>query len=156
MLFFSGTLTVGKTLVVEAGAQVPDGGLGLGDHRLLGDLSGGYASLLEYGFITDGWVAIGSDPVDLPANGFVLLKIVITGELRPLSSISIIGFVEVHFQLIAVCETFFATRSSAEEFGEDGLRTICNFVAFFVLSDAELGADFLCACSRCYVSCAKK
>ena len=156
LLFFSGTLTVGKTLVVEAGAQIPDSCLGLGDHGFLGDLSGGYASLLEYGFIADGRVAIGSDPVDLLTNILVGLELVIAREFFPLSGISIIGFVEVYFQLIAVCEPCFATRSSAEEFGEDVLRTICNPITLLSFIDAELGADFLCACSRCYVSCAKK
>ena len=155
-LFFGGTLTFNKTLVVEAGAQIPDSGLGLSDHGFLGDLSGGYASLLEYGFIADGRVAIGSDPVDLLTNILVGLELVIAREFFPLSGISIIGFVEVYFQLIAVCEPCFATRSSAEEFGEDVLRTICNPITLLSFIDAELGADFLCACSRCYVSCAKK
>ena len=156
LLFFSGAFTLGETLVVEAGAEIPDGGLGLGDHGFYRNLFFGNASLLEYGFITDGRVAVGSDPVDLLTNILVGLEFVIAREFFPLSSISIIGFVEVHFQLIAVCETFFATRSSTEEFRKNFPGTICNFVAFFILSDAELGADFLCACSRCYVSCAKK
>ena len=162
-MFFSGAFTLGETLVVEAGAQVPDGGLGLSDHGFLGDLSGGHASLLEHGFVADGRVAVGGDPVDLLTNILVSLELVAlaTREIRPLSSISIIGLLEVHFPFGAVCETLLAScclSGGAEKFGADLVVSAATVdpVAVLIFIDAELGADFLCACSRCYVSCAKK
>ena len=159
-LFFGATF--GKALIVEAGAQVPDSCLGLSNHRFLGNLSRIHASLLEHGFIADSRVAVGGDPVDLLTNILVSLELVAvaTREIRPLSSISIIGLLEVYFPFGAVCETFFAACLSggAEKFGADLVisATTINPVAVLIFIDAEFRTDFLCACSRCYVSCAKK
>ena len=159
-LFFGATF--GKALIVEAGAQVPDSCLGLSNHRFLGNLSRSHASLLEHGFIADSRVAVGGDPVDLLTNILVSLELVAvaTREIRPLSSISIIGLLEVYFPFGAVCETFFAACLSggAEKFGADVVvsATTINPVAVLIFIDAEFRTDFLCACSRCYVSCAKK
>ena len=160
MLFFSGAFTLGEALVVEARAQVPDSGLSLGDHGFHGDLSGVHASLLEHGFIADSRVAVGGDPVDLLTNSFIIFEFVFAWEIRPLSGISIIGLLEVHFPFGAVCETLLAACLSggAEKLGADLVVSTAtgNPVAVLIFIDAELGADFLCACSRCYVSCAKK
>ena len=151
---------MGETLVIEAGAQVPDSCLGLSDHRFLRDLRSGHAGLLKHGFVADGRVAVGSDPVDLLTNSFIIFEFVFAWEIRPLSSISIIGLLEVYFPFGAVGETFFAACLSggAKKFGADLVvsATTGNPVTVLIFIDAELGADFLCACSRCYVSCAKK
>ena len=144
---------------------MPNGCLGLSNHRFHGDLSRGHASLLEYGFITDGRVAVGSDPVDLLTNSFIIFEFVFSREICPLSGFGIINLVEVHVQFIAICTQCGATcvRGGYKEFSKSSILGLAIKgtvdpipLTIFVFIDAECGADFLCACSRCYVSCAKK
>ena len=144
---------------------MPNGCLGLSDHRFHGDLSRGYASLLEHGFITDSRVTVGGDPVDFSLNLFVSLELVFARKIVPFGGFGIINLVEVHFQFIAICTQWGATcvGGGYKEFSKSSILGLAIKgtvdpipLTILVFIDAECGADFLCACSRCYVSCAKK
>ena len=146
---------------------MPDGRLGLGDHGLYRNLFFGNANFLEHGFIADGRVAVGSDPVNLLTCFWTSFELVFARKIFPLGGISIIDLLEVHFQFIAICTQRGATcvgggykelsKSSILGLAIKGtVDPIPPAAITFVFIDAELGADFLCACSRCYVSCAKK
>ena len=140
----------------------------MSDHGFLRDLFFGKAtSLLEHGFIADGRVAVGGDPVDLLTNILVSLELVFARKIFPFGGFGIINLVEVHFQFIAICTQWGTTcvGGGYKEFSKSSILglaikgtvdPISLAVITFVLSDAECGADFLCACNRCYVSCAKK
>ena len=140
----------------------------MSDHGFLRDLFFGKAtSLLEHGFIADGRVAVGGDPVDLLTNILVSLELVFARKIFPFGGFGIINLVEVHFQFIAICTQRGATcvgvGGGYKEFSKSSILGLAIKgtvdpipLTILVFIDAECGADFLCACSRCYVSCAKK